>query len=98
MSENPNQTNAKRLKLKAPMDLDDAAEFEHLHKRAFRVAFDFLHACFPPDRSEEYWNAADERLKQLFENSPDNLLTKHLSLAVHNYLGDLTKDLMEEST
>ena len=86
----------KRLLLKAEMDLEQAAEFEATHKKAFRVAFDYLHACFPPTRDEAYWEAAIKKLAKLVDDNQDNLLVKNLCLGVYDYLGEIVKDLPVE--
>lgn len=86
----------KRLLLKAEMDLEHAAEFEATHKKAFRVAFDYLHACFPPTRDEAYWEAAVRKMVKLVDDNQDNLLVKNLCLGVYDYLGEIVKDLPVE--
>ena len=94
----PQNNQADRLKLPVEMDIDTADAFETIHKKAFRTSFDFLHACFPPTWSEEYWNAMFEKFKHNVEDDPNNLLMKHLTVAVINYMNDIVKDLPKEKT
>lgn len=86
----------KRLLLKAQMELDDAAEFEAQHKKAFRTAFDFLHAVFPPRREEQYWQNTLELIRKRISEDPGNVLAKHLMMGVYDYLSEMVKDLPEE--
>lgn len=86
----------KRLLLKAEMDLEQGAQFEATHKKAFRVAFDYLRVCFPPTRDEAYWEAAIKKLAKLVEDNQGNLLVKNLCLGVYDYLGEIVKDLPVE--
>lgn len=93
MTEKENIEETKRLLLKANMELDEQKEFLSQHKQAFRIAFDFLGACFPPTRTEEYWNTTVELFKHRVTDNRYNPLVKHLLLGVYNYLGEITKDL-----
>ncbi len=97
MSEEEKIEETKRLLLKADMEMEESAAFSQQHKQAFRIAFDFLGACFPPDRSEEYWTKTVELFKHRVQDNKANPLVKHLLLGVYNYLGEIVKDLpMEE--
>ena len=87
----------KRLLLKADMELAERAAFEKRHKDAFRIAFDFLKACFPPQRGAEYWTATVERFKHLTEDNKHNPLVKYLLLGAYNYMSEIVKDLPEEN-
>lgn len=82
-----------RLLLKEEMRLEEINEFGALHKAGFRIAFDFLNACFPPNRGEDYWDATAKRMNDLVAGNAQNLLVKHLVLGVYDYLGDIVKDL-----
>ena len=86
----------KRLLLKAEMELDTIAAFQTQHKQAFRIAFDFLNACFPPTREETYWESTVELFKHRLEDNRFNPLVKHLLLGAYNYLGEIVKDLPEK--
>lgn len=87
---------AKRLLLKEKMELDDAAEFQALHKAGFRIAFDFLNASFPPVRKEEYWKTCLERIEEKIHENPNNLLVRPLLIGVYDYLSEIVKDLPYE--
>lgn len=54
------------------------------HKRAFRVAFDYLNAHFPP-RGEEYWVNALADLKDAHDRNQDPL-TDELLKGIYAYL------------
>ena len=88
----------KRPLLKPQIDLDDAAEFEAIHKKAFRIAFDYLHKCFPPRREDEYWKNALALIQKAVSENPGNLAVPQLMLGVYNYLSEIVKDLPEEET
>lgn len=83
----------KRLLLQANLEMETAEEFEKRHKQAFRIAFDFLGACFPPTRTEEYWKTTVELFKHRVTDNKHNPLVKHLLLGVYNYIGEITNDL-----
>ena len=96
MSEEEKNEQTRRLLLKADMELAEMEEFSSQHKQAFRVAFDFLKACFPPQRGAEYWTATVERFKHLTKDNKYNPLVKHLLLGAYNYISEIVKDLPEE--
>lgn len=87
----------KRLLLKAEMDLELGAEFEKAHKAAFRIAFDFLHACFPPTRKTEYWMSTVQLMAKRVNEHKQNVLVRTLLLGVYDYLGEIAKDLPAEN-
>lgn len=98
MSEQEKIEETKRLLLQENMELELRSAFEQQHKQAFRTAFDFLRACFPPTRKENYWNTTVELFKHRVENNKQNPLVKHLLLGVYNYLGEIINDLPKEET
>ena len=56
------------------------------HRRAFRVAFDYLNAHFPPTLDGEYWNrAAIDVGEACFAEGNDPLVTELLA-GVYSYL------------
>ena len=87
-----------RPKLAGEMDLDLAGDFETMHKRAFRTAFDFLHACFPPCWEQEYWDSVIAKFKKSVEEDPQNILATGLLSSVVYYLNDIVKDIPKEET
>lgn len=93
MSPEENYEETKRLLLKTAMDLDEAIEFQQLHKTAFRIAFDFLSKSFPPVREEAYWKSTMELIGKTVNEHRENLLVGPLLMGVYNYLGEIVKDL-----
>lgn len=87
------ENDIQRLLLKEEMRLDELNAFSASHKAAFRIAFDYLNACFPPNRSEDYWDAAAKRMNHLVTNNGWNPLVKYVLLGVYDYLGEIVKDL-----
>lgn len=56
------------------------------HKRAFRVAFDYLNAHFPPSMDDEYWTHAAEDIGEASKSTDNDPLTMELLVGVYNYL------------
>jgi len=75
-----------------PRDLTEEAaealfrEQFKLHQQAFRVAFDFLKAAYPPGSGAEYWKTTAEKATLLCAEHKDNPLTAVLLGAVLAYL------------
>ena len=66
--------------------IEKAERDQQIHKTAFRVAFDFLQAHYPPENTEEYWlKTAKEVGIVLFENN-GNMLCQELLSGVIEYL------------
>ena len=59
------------------------------HKAAARVWFNLLTELWPPDKSEQYWLKASERLNAVYTENKDNKLLQELLLMTHGYLGDI---------
>lgn len=85
-----------RLLLKADADLNELNLFAAQHKAGFRVAFEFLRDCFPPQRDEGYWKATANLFQKRIDENPNVRILAHLMPAMMDYLGELTKDLPEE--
>lgn len=96
MSEEEKTKETVRLLLKGDMELQEMMEFERLHKQAFRVAFDWLKACFPPKQDEKYWMETAHLLGKRANEHRDNPLVKHLLSGAYGYLGEIVKDLPYE--
>ena len=56
------------------------------HKRAFRVAFDYLNAHFPPTADDEYWDKAVKDLGECVRAEKDEPLASELLIAIFSYL------------
>lgn len=93
--ENENNTGQEiaKLLLKEEMRIDDMNQFLALHKAAFRLAFDYLSACFPPKYGDEYWDAAAKRMGDVIESNSANRLVEPLLKGVYDYLGEIVKDV-----
>ena len=75
-------------------DLSDA-EYETLyqshfaiHQKAFRAAFDFLKAAYPPGTGAEYWSKTNATAISVMAQMADNPLGQRLIEAVYTYLND----------
>lgn len=93
MTDKERDEDTRRLLLKADMELEEMEAFSQQHKQAFRVAFDFLKACFPPTRQDDYWSAVVEKFKDKTQANVYNPLVKHLLLGAYNYIGEIVKDI-----
>lgn len=67
-------------------ELPSPQDYADRHKRAFREAFDFLNAHFPPLFSAEWWEETIKDIEIAYESNTDNRLQKELLVAVFNYL------------
>ena len=56
------------------------------HKRAFRVAFDYLNAHFPPSLDDEYWTHAATDIGEVSKNAGNDPPTMELLVGVYTYL------------
>ena len=84
-----------RLLLKESMQMEEREAFTKLHKEAFRIAYNYLDACFPPAREDGYWDDAAKKMLKLIGDNKANLLVAHLLLGAYDYLGKIAKDLPE---
>lgn len=79
------------------MDFDRAMEMaekaETNHKHAFREAFEFLKAFFPPRWDEDYWTKAAEDILKRYETDPDNPLMMPMLCWMMDYLNDVCKTM-----
>ena len=64
------------------------------HKKAFRVAFDALNRCMPPENSVEYFSEkAIPICQKAYEDVADNPLGKRLVIDVFCHLEDMAKEI-----
>ena len=63
-------------------------EYAKEHQKAFRTAFDFLNAHFPPDESLEWWDQTAKDCSAASVKAGKGKLTILLLGGVMNYLGD----------
>lgn len=90
------QEKVMRLLLQGNLEMEQAAAFKAAHQHAFRVAFDYMHDCFPPTRAEEYWTRTVQLMVKRVQENRENYLVKTLLLGVYDYLGEIVKDLPVE--
>lgn len=67
-------------------DILSPEEYVERHKRAFRVAFDFLNAHFPPFHASDWWDMTANDLGKIGRENEDNTLLVELIIGVYNYL------------
>lgn len=72
-------------------------EYVERHKRAFRVAFDFLNAHFPPFHATDWWDMTANDLGKIGRENEDNTLLVELIIGVYNYLEKEEKVLRTEN-
>jgi hypothetical protein len=63
-----------------------------MHKRAFRVTFDFLDRYWPPENTAEYWKMVTDRMALLYSENKENKLCTLFLLAVQEYLEQVGKE------
>lgn len=61
-------------------------EYAKRHKDAFRCAFLFLNAHFPPGTEPEWWEGASRDVSAASESEGDNVLVMKLLAGVYDYL------------
>lgn len=63
-----------------------------MHKRAFRVVFDFLESfAWPPENTAEYWKMVTDRMALLDNENKENKLCRLFLMAVNEYLEGVGK-------
>lgn len=62
------------------------AEYAKQHQKAFRSAFDFLTAHFPPGMDSEWWDQAWADLVAASKSNGENKLVIGILVAVYDYL------------
>ena len=63
-------------------------EYAKTHQKAFRTAFNFLNAHFPPGDTDEWWLQTAHAGAIATADADDDPLTINLLDAVINYLND----------
>lgn len=66
-------------------------EYAARHKQAFRVAFDFLNAHFPPEPDSTWWTRLSEECCEVYNAHPDNMLLVQLLAGILCYLEEESK-------
>lgn len=67
-------------------------EYARMHQKAFRTAFDFLNAHFPPDTDPAWWENAARECSDASVAAGENKLVIELLCAVMFYLGHEYKE------
>ena len=62
-----------------------AEEYVKMHQKAFRCAFDFLNAHFPPAPEPEWWNTVAGDVEKA-DRECGSVICRQLLLGVYNYL------------
>lgn len=63
-------------------------EYAKEHQKAFRTAFDFLNAHFPPAENPEWWDQAAKDCSAASITAGEGKLTIQLLCGIMNYLGE----------
>lgn len=72
--------------------MEKAAKTKKLHQAAFRAAFDFLEAFYPPRDDEEYWLKAANECGRVAEEHDGNPLIIPMMITMMDYLGETWKE------
>ena len=72
--------------------MEESARTKKLHQAAFRAAFDFLEAFYPPRDDEAYWLKTAETCGEIANRNDGNPLITPLLIAMMDYLGDVWKE------
>ena len=72
--------------------MEEAARTKKLHQAAFRAAFDFLEAFYPPRDDEEYWLKMAETCGNVAYQHEGNPLIIPLMVTMADYLGEVWKE------
>ena len=70
------------------MSLPSPEEYVQLHKQAFRIAFDFLNAHFPPENGAEWWKSASDEMSMIGNQFGGNPLVAELMIGIFEYLDE----------
>lgn len=63
-------------------------EYYAMHQKAFRCAFDYLNAHFPPGEDMEWWKIAAVDASKASAGQGENRLVIGLLAGVYDYLAD----------
>ena len=64
------------------------SDYAKRHKEAFRAAFDYLNAHFPPGMDSEWWEQAVKDASVVSDECGGNSLVNHMLISLLNYLED----------
>ena len=73
-------------------------EYAMAHKKAFRIAFDFLNAHFPPESGTEWWMKTASDASQASAGGGYDKLTDGLLAGILEYLESEEKRRTENGT
>jgi len=65
-----------------------AEEYYAKHQQAFRCAFDFLNAHFPPGTESEWWKKTSDDIRDAADKHEKNQLAIYLLIGVLDYLNE----------
>lgn len=68
------------------------AEYAKQHQKAFRTAFDFLNAHFPPENDLVWWEKLAKDCSDASVEAGENKLVIGLLIAVTDYLEEVRKE------
>ena len=68
--------------------MPENADFNALHKAAFRTAFEYLQENWPPVNSKDFFLVSASKANKAYNESDGNKLARKLILAVMEYLFD----------
>ena len=63
-------------------------EYYAMHQRAFRCAFDYLNAHFPPGQDPDWWTKASDDIRNSADEHEGNQLAMFLLIGVLDYLNE----------
>ena len=72
--------------------MEEAARTKKLHQAAFRAAFNFLEAYYPPRDDEEYWLKVSEECGRVADELYGNPLIIPMMVAMMDYLEAVWKE------
>ena len=72
--------------------MGETVDYVALHKKAFRVAFDYLMKNWPPEHSVEYFDRVYAEARELAKGELDgNPLGQKMVAEIYWYLSDMVK-------
>lgn len=72
--------------------MEEAARRKKMHQAAFRAAYDYLEAFYPPRDDEEYWYKVSESAGNIASKHKGNPLIVPIMLAMLKYLEDVWRE------
>ncbi len=76
--------------------LDKLAEMQNAHKAAFRAAFDYLAAVWPPSLETGYFEMAESKMVEYANKNGNEMLNNDLLMTIYSYLEDAAKAAYSE--